>query len=135
MRNAFEAWAQRDGHIVRRREDKPEEYLVYETQRRWVIWQAALAHGQQASDAAKPSVAASAAPAAKPVARPPEPVRASVRPDPTVADEAAVRNSVLNEVLDAFSELDEDAGMEGLLKVIQSLKKKQKALATAGSEG
>ena len=126
MRNAFEAWAQRDGHIVRRREDKPEEYLVYETQRRWVIWQAALAHGQQASDARN------AAPA---VAKPVVPVRASVRPDPSVSDEAAVRNSVLNEVLDAFSELDENAGMEGLLKVIQSLKKKQKALAAAGSEG
>lgn len=133
MRNAFEAWAQRDGHIVRRREDKPEEYLVYETQRRWVIWQAALAHGQQASEAAKP--AAAPAPAARPAIRPPEPVRASVRPDATVSDEAAVRNSVLNEVLDAFSELDENAGMEGLLKVIQSLKKKQKAMATAGSEG
>ena len=133
MRNAFEAWAQRDGHIVRRREDKPEEYLVYETQRRWVIWQAALAHGQQASEAAKP--AAAPAPAVRPAARPLEPVRASVRPDANVADEAAVRNSVLNEVLDAFSELDENAGMEGLLKVIQSLKKKQKAMATAGSEG
>ena len=133
MRNAFEAWAQRDGHIVRRREDKPEEYLVYETQRRWVIWQAALAHGQQASDAARPAVAAPAV--AKPAMRPPEPVRASVRPDSTVADEAAVRNSVLNEVLDAFSELDENAGIEGLLKVIQSLKKKQKAMATAASEG
>jgi len=129
MRNAFEAWAQRDGHIVRRREDKPEEYLVYETQRRWVIWQAALAHGQQASEAAKPAPAQ----AARPAVRPAEPVRASVRPDATVSDEAAVRNSVLNEVLDAFSELDENAGMEGLLKVIQSLKKKQKALATAGS--
>ena len=135
MRNAFEAWAQRDGHIVRRREDKPEEYLVYETQRRWVIWQAALAHGQQASEAGRPVTAAAPPAAAKPAMRPPEPVRASVRPDPTVADEAAVRNSVLNEVLDAFSELDENAGMEGLLKVIQSLKKKQKALATAGSEG
>jgi hypothetical protein len=124
MRNAFEAWAQRDGHIVRRREDKPEEYLVYETQRRWVIWQAALAHGQQASEANR----AAAAPAAKPAV----PVRASIRPDPQLADEAAVRNSVLNEVLDAFSELDENAGMEGLLKVIQSLKKKQKAMAAAG---
>jgi hypothetical protein len=133
MRNAFEAWAQRDGHIVRRREDKPEEYLVYETQRRWVIWQAALAHGQQASEAGR--TAAPAAPVSKPAMRPPEPVRASVRPDPSVADEAAVRNSVLNEVLDAFSELDENAGMEGLLKVIQSLKKKQKAMAVAGSEG
>lgn len=138
MRNAFEAWAQRDGHIVRRREDKPEEYLVYETQRRWVIWQAALAHGQQASEAGRSAAApaqAPAAPVARPAMRPPEPVRASVRPDPTVADEAAVRNSVLNEVLDAFSELDENAGMEGLLKVIQSLKKKQKAMAVAGSEG
>jgi hypothetical protein len=44
-------------------------------------------------------------------------------------DEASVRNRVLNEVLDAFSELDEAAGMEGVLKVIQGLKKKQKALA------
>ena len=49
MRQAFEAWAQRDGHIVRRREDKPDEYLVFETQRRWLIWQAALAHGQKAA--------------------------------------------------------------------------------------
>jgi hypothetical protein len=127
MRNAFEAWAQRDGHIVRRREDKPEEYLVYETQRRWVIWQAALAHGQQASEAGK-----TAAPAA---AKPAVPVRAAIRHDGLAADEAAVRNSVLNEVLDAFSELDENAGMEGLLKVIQGLKKKQKAMAAAGSEG
>jgi len=132
MRNAFEAWAQRDGHIVRRREDKPEEYLVYETQRRWVIWQAALAHGQQASEAAKPAIAPAQA---RPAAPAPQPVRATIRPDGSVADEAAVRNSVLNEVLDAFSELDENAGMEGLLKVIQSLKKKQKAMATAGSEG
>jgi hypothetical protein len=44
MRKAFDAWAQREGQIVRRREDKPEEYLVFETQRRWVIWQAALTH-------------------------------------------------------------------------------------------
>jgi hypothetical protein len=41
-----------------------------------------------------------------------------------LADEAAVRNRVLNEVLDAFSELDENAGVEGIVKVIQSLKKK-----------
>jgi hypothetical protein len=48
MRKAFDAWAQRDGQIVRRREDKPEEYLVFETQRRWVIWQAALAQAASA---------------------------------------------------------------------------------------
>jgi len=112
MRSAFEAWAQREGHIVRRREDKPEEYLVFETQRRWVIWQAALAHGARtAADA--PSKFAKDGSAAPAIAQ----------------DEAAVRNRVLNEVLDAFSELDETAGMEGVLKVIQGLKKKQKAEA------
>ncbi|MBQ5948811.1 hypothetical protein [Massilia sp. ST3] len=113
MRNAFEAWAQREGHIVRRREDKPEEYLVYETQRRWVIWQAALAHGAKAAAEAPAKFAKE--PESKPIAIAP--------------DEASVRNRVLNEVLDAFSELDEAAGMEGVLKVIQGLKKKQKALA------
>jgi len=107
MRQAFEAWAQRDGHIVRRREDKPEEYLVYETQRRWLIWQAALTHGQKATE--------TPAPAAQPQAM--------------LADEASVRNRVLNEVLDAFSELDDSAGVEGLVKVIQSLKKKSRAAA------
>jgi len=110
MRSAFEAWAQRDGHIVRRREDKPEEYLVYETQRRWVIWQAALAHGAKAAEEAPSKFAA-------------EQVK------PVQADEATVRNRVLNEVLDAFSDLDEDTGIEGVLKVIQGLKKKQKATA------
>ena len=113
MRTAFEAWAQREGHITRRREDKPEEYLVYETQRRWVIWQAALTHGAKAA-AEAPSQFAK------------EPQAAAV-----TQDEAAVRNRVLNEVLDAFSELDEAAGMEGVLKVIQGLKKKQKDVAEA----
>ncbi|HBI68106.1 MAG TPA: hypothetical protein DDZ22_03500 [Massilia sp.] len=111
MRSAFEAWAQRDGHIVRRREDKPEEYLVYETQRRWVIWQAALAHGAKAAgETPSKFTEQGAAPAMQ-------------------QDEAAVRNRVLNEVLDAFSDLDETAGMEGVLKVIQGLKKRQKATA------
>jgi hypothetical protein len=119
MRNAFEAWAQRDGHIVRRREDKPDEYLVYETQRRWMIWQAALTHGAQAA-AEQPSkfAAPKEAPAAKPA---------------PAGDEAAVRARVLNEVLDAFSQLDESAGLEGMVKLIQGLKKKQAALAS--SEG
>ncbi len=113
MRTAFEAWAQREGHITRRREDKPEEYLVYETQRRWVIWQAALTHGAKTA-AEAPSKFAKEAPAAG-----------------VTQDEAAVRNRVLNEVLDAFSELDEAAGIEGVLKVIQSLKKRQKDVAEA----
>lgn len=121
MRNAFEAWAQRDGHIVRRREDKPDEYLVFETQRRWVIWQAALAHGKTAAAAPKTS-----APKLAPKEAPAENVRAAA---PATADESAVRNRVLNEVLDAFSDLDDSAGIEGVLKVIQGLKKKQKALA------
>lgn len=124
MRSAFEAWAQRDGHIVRRREDKPDEYLVFETQRRWVIWQAALAHGKTAAATAKYSAQKAAS---KEVA---EPVRASA----PASDETAVRNRVLNEVLDAFSDLDDTAGIEGVLKVIQGLKKKQKALAEDKTE-
>lgn len=119
MRSAFEAWAQRDGHIVRRREDKPDEYLVFETQRRWVIWQAALAHSKAAAPEAKPAKAG----------------KAETAPQPPIADEAAVRNRVLNEVLDAFSELDDNSGMEGILKVIQNLKKKQKVLAEDKSAG
>lgn len=124
MRTAFEAWAQRDGHIVRRREDKPDEYLVFETQRRWVIWQAALAHGKAA--AATPKAAAKSA--SKEVAA------ETARPQPVAADESAVRNRVLNEVLDAFSELDDSAGIDGVLKVIQGLKKKQKAMAEDSSD-
>jgi hypothetical protein len=126
MRTAFEAWAQRDGHIVRRREDKPEEYLVFETQRRWVIWQAALAHGKTAAATTKyaaPKVATKETSA--------EGVRAAA---PATSDESAVRNRVLNEVLDAFSDLDDTAGIEGVLKVIQGLKKKQKAMAEDKSE-
>jgi hypothetical protein len=114
MRQAFEAWAQRDGHIVRRREDKPEEYLVYETQRRWMIWQAALTHGAKVIEAQHEQQAQKFAPAGEKV-----PVM--------LADEAAVRNRVLNEVLEAFSELDENAGVEGLVRVIQNLKKKSRA--------
>ena len=128
MRTAFEAWAQRDGHIVRRREDKPEEYLVFETQRRWVIWQAALTHGKPAVKTAvvKPAVVSAAAP----------PLRAAVqRPPQLASEEAAMRNRVLNEVLDAFSDLDGEAGMEGIVKVIQSLKKSQKTLAEDRSTG
>jgi hypothetical protein len=125
MRTAFEAWAQRDGHIVRRREDKPDEYLVFETQRRWVIWQAALAHGKTAATTKY------AAPKAAPKEAAADNVRAAA---PATSDESAVRNRVLNEVLDAFSDLDDTAGIEGVLKVIQGLKKKQKALAEDKSE-
>ena len=114
MRQAFEAWAQRDGHIVRRREDKPEEYLVYETQRRWLIWQAALAHGAKTVEVQQAQQAQKFAPSEDKV-----PVM--------LADEAAVRNRVLNEVLDAFSELDENAGVEGIVRVIQNLKKKSQS--------
>ena len=39
------------------------------------------------------------------------------------------RQRVLNEVLDAFSELDDNAGIEGIVKVIQNLKKKNRAAA------
>ncbi|MCG2586590.1 hypothetical protein [Massilia sp. TS11] len=97
MRSAFEAWAAKDGHIVRRREDKPDEYLVYETQRRWMIWQAALAHS-------KPT---------------------TTRKKSMAPDEAEVRNRVLNEVLAAFSGLEQADGIDGIVKVINSLKSKQ----------
>lgn len=118
MRTAFEAWAQRDGHIVRRREDKPEEYLVFETQRRWVIWQAALEHGKTPGGrktAAQKEAAAAEKRAAEALQRPPV----------INSDEAAVRNQVLNEVLDAFSSLGGERGMDDILKVVQGLKKKQ----------
>ena len=128
MRTAFEAWAQRDGHIVRRREDKPEEYLVFETQRRWVIWQAALTHGKPVAKASSSKAAAASSPGAS--LRP-----ASRRVPEIAADDAALRNRVLNEVLDAFSDLDGEAGMEGIVKVIQSLKKSQRAFTDDTSAG
>lgn len=124
MRTAFEDWARRDGHIVRRREDKPEEYLIFETQRRWVIWQAALTHGKTAGKAAK---------AATPKTG--QSTRARAPRVPVIAaDEAVLRNQVLNEVLDAFTDLDDTDGMEGIVKVIQGLKRKQRALAEQMSD-
>ncbi|TWI65093.1 hypothetical protein IP91_02498 [Pseudoduganella lurida] len=120
MRSAFETWAQKDGHIVRRREDKPEEYLVFETQRRWLIWQAALEHG-------KTPAGRKAAPkeAVEKTAR----AGAAARPPVIAADEAEVRTQVLNEVLDAFSALKsrDDTAMDDILHVIQGLKQKQAA--------
>ena len=114
MRSAFEAWAQRDGHIVRRREDKPEEYLVFETQRRWVIWQAALEHGK--TPGGRKTAAQKEAAAAE---------KARLAMQPVGQDQAAVRNQVLNEVLDAFSTLGAERGMDDILQVIQGLKQKQ----------
>lgn len=121
MRSAFEAWAQRDGHITRRREDKPDEYLVFETQRRWVIWQAALAHGKANANGkyAQRSAAKGAAVDAVAAAAP---KIAQIAPD-----EASVRNRVLNEVLEAFGALDDSTGMEGILNVIETLKQKQRS--------
>jgi hypothetical protein len=122
MRSAFETWAQKDGHIVRRREDKPEEYLVYETQRRWLIWQAALEHGKTPGGrkAAKESVDKGSARTATATA---------TRPQVIASDEAEVRNQVLNEVLDAFSALKskDNTAMDDIMHVIQGLKQKQQA--------
>ncbi|MBY0556035.1 MAG: hypothetical protein K2P77_02385 [Burkholderiaceae bacterium] len=117
MRTAFEAWAQKDGHIVRRREDKPEEYLVFETQRRWVIWQAALAHGKAPGGRKT---------AAQKEAEALEKAKQAIQRAPALEqNEAAVRNQVLNEVLDAFSSLGGSGGLDDILKVVQSLKQKQ----------
>jgi hypothetical protein len=122
MRSAFEAWAQKDGHIVRRREDKPEEYLVYETQRRWLIWQAALEHGKTPGGrkAAKEAVDKVSTRTATATA---------TRPQVIASDEAAVRTQVLNEVLDAFSALKsrDNTAMDDIMHVIQGLKQKQQA--------
>lgn len=122
MRSAFEAWAQKDGHIVRRREDKPEEYLVYETQRRWLIWQAALEHGK--SPTGRKAVVKEASEKS---------ARTAQRPAVIAADEAAVRNQVLNEVLDAFTALKskDNTAMDDIMHVIQGLKQKQQS-AKAG---
>lgn len=121
MRAAFETWAQKDGHIVRRREDKPDEYLVFETQRRWVIWQAALEHGK--TPGGRKTAAQKEAAAL-------EKAKAAVQRPPVInSDEAAVRNQVLNEVLDAFSTLGGERGMDDILKVVQGLKKKQQEQA------
>lgn len=119
MRSAFEAWAQRDGHIVRRREDKPDEYLVYETQRRWMIWQAALAHG--ASSAEEVVSKFTRQPAA---VEPPPPPR--VNP----LSEVIMRERILDEALAALRRVDPNEGVAGARRAIEALKKhKSKALA------
>lgn len=97
MRSAFEAWAQQYGYPVRRREDKSEEYLMAETQRRWVIWQAAV-------DSDPPAVAAPRAQSA--------------------GDESTLRIRVLNEVLDAIEKAGVTTGVQGLIEVVKRLKEK-----------
>ncbi len=58
-------------------------------------------------------------------------MRIPVRPGRPIAVlvEVAVRNQVLNEVLDAFSTLGGERGMDDILKVVQGLKKKQQEQA------
>jgi hypothetical protein len=116
MRTAFEAWAQRDGHIVRRREDKPDEYLVYETQRRWMIWQAALAHGATTAEEVTSKFA-----------------KQEIRPEPPRANplsEIIMRERILDEALAALRGVSESEGLAGARRAIEALKKhKQKALA------
>jgi hypothetical protein len=85
--------------------------LVYETQRRWMIWQAALTHGAQAA----------------------APANFGSKGERAIAvptDDAAVRERLLNEVLDAINTLDENAGLAGARKVILNLRTKTRALAT-----
>ena len=122
MRNAFEAWAQRDGHIVRRREDKPDEYLVFETQRRWVIWQAAWR-------TARPPRRRRRRHSKLPQALPSRPsrLRRLRRTRPRCATVCSTKCSTRSATWTT-------AGIEGVLKVIQGLKKKQKALAEDKTE-
>jgi hypothetical protein len=104
MREAFEAWAQRNGQLTRRREDRPDEYLVYETQKRWLIWQAALSHGAAMAEA-KPTIH-------KP------------------ADEQTIRAQVLDEVLDAVRGQAPRSQAAQLEQVIETLK--QQPVPVAG---
>jgi hypothetical protein len=106
MREAFEVWAEREGQIVRRREDKPEAYLVFGTQRQWQIWQAALAN-------CAPEVTGSA------VAKP-ELSTSTGLP----VSEAEMRQRVLDEILGACKRLDPGVGADGVLKLIEGLKGK-----------
>ncbi len=101
MREAFEVWAEREGQIVRRREDKPETYLVFGTQRQWQIWQAALANcAPSVTDSAMTQSASSVLP----------------------VNEAEIRQRVLDEVLVACKRLDPGIGTDGVLKLIEGLK-------------
>ncbi|HWJ96138.1 MAG TPA: hypothetical protein VNT33_15535 [Telluria sp.] len=116
MRTAFEAWAQRDGHIVRRREDKPDEYLVYETQRRWMIWQAALSHGATTAEEVT----------AKFTKQEIKPEAPRVNP----LSEVIMRERILDEALAALRAVDDSEGLAGARRAIEALKKqKQRAFA------
>ena len=88
-----------------------------------MIWQAALEHGKLPGGrktAAQKEAAAAEKRAAEALQR-----------GPAVSqDEAAVRNQVLNEVLDAFSSLGGQGGMDDILKVVNDLKKKQQEQAS-----
>jgi predicted nucleic acid-binding protein len=90
-----------------------------------VIWQAALEHGKtpagRKTAAQKEAAAAEKAAAAR---------SSGLQRAPALSqDEAVVRNQVLNEVLDAFSRLNGESGMEDILQVIQSLKQPSKPQA------
>ncbi|HEX8602171.1 MAG TPA: hypothetical protein VF774_05965 [Pseudoduganella sp.] len=97
---------------------------MYETQRRWLIWQAALEHGKTAGGrkVAKEAVEKAGTRSATATAT-------ATRPQAIASDEAAVRAQVLNEVLDAFSALKsrDNTAMDDIMHVIQGLKQKQQA--------
>ena len=104
MREAFEVWAEREGQIVRRREDKPEAYLVFGTQRQWQIWQAALANcASGVADSAMTQSGLSTS-AGLPV------------------DETEIRQRVLDEILVACKRLGPGVGADGVLKLIEGLR-------------
>jgi len=49
MREAFETLASSNGLSTQMREDSasPDTYFAYETEQRWIVWQAAIAEGEQ----------------------------------------------------------------------------------------
>src|ERR1700739_2157497 len=105
MRIAFEQWALRSGHSIRRREDRPEQYLLAETERRWQIWQTALTHGRPAAGRAASDGAGAQAAAL------------------TVADAAAMREEVLNDVLDVCSRMGHSVDIGTLMVIVSALRR------------
>jgi len=112
MRSSFEAWALSKGHIVRRRENKPEEYLFADTERCWMIWQAASTYGKTGTPQSLKVTGQQHAPTA------------SQRLAHLTSDEASVRNDVLNELLTAFTVLPNELGIADIVKVIKNLGRK-----------
>jgi hypothetical protein len=97
MRLAFEQWALRNGNSIRRREDRPDQYLLSETEQRWQIWQTALKYGRGRG---KPAPA-----------------------EHTSGEPAALRDGVLDDVLDVCARMDRNVDIGLLMATIAALRR------------